>query len=145
MSTGLMLEIIFFCYMMCNFGSKKSQNFKVLIFNIILIKIIGTDIYSVYNMCKALFQALCVCVCVSCSVVSHSLWPHRLKPTRLFCPWNSPGKNTGVGSHSLLHGSNLGLLHCRWILYCLSHQGSPLSTLLEILYLVLITTPWRTG
>ena len=45
------------------------------------------------------------------------------------CPWNSPSKNTGVGSHSLLQGifltqgSNPGLLHCRQILYCLSHQG----------------------
>ena len=42
-----------------------------------------------------------------------------------------PGKNTGVGCHSLLQGifptqgSNLGLLHCGQILYCLSHQGSP--------------------
>ena len=35
---------------------------------------------------------------VSCSVVSDSLWPHRLQPTRLRCPWNSPGKNIGVGS-----------------------------------------------
>ena len=52
-------------------------------------------------------------------------------PARLLCPWNSPGKNTGVGSHSLLQrifltqGSNPGILHCRWILYHLSHQGSP--------------------
>ena len=43
------------------------------------------------------------CVCVSCSVVSNSLQPHGLQPTRLFCPWNSPGKNTGVGCHALLH------------------------------------------
>ena len=47
------------------------------------------------------------------------------------CPRNSPGKNTGVGSHSLLQGifliqgSNPDLLHYRWILYCLSHQGNP--------------------
>ena len=40
----------------------------------------------------------------------------------LLCPWTSPGKNTGVGSHPLLQGifltlgSSLGLLHCRWIL-----------------------------
>ena len=40
-------------------------------------------------------------------------------------------ENTGVGCHSLLQGifptqgSNLGLLHCRQILYHLSHQGSP--------------------
>ena len=45
-------------------------------------------------------------------------------------PWNSPGNSTGVGCHSLLQGifptqeSNLGLLHCREILYHLSHQGS---------------------
>ena len=44
---------------------------------------------------------------------------------------DSPGKNTGVGCHALLQGifptqgSNPGLPHCRWILYRLSHQGSP--------------------
>ena len=60
------------------------------------------------------------------SVVSHSLRPHEL-----YSPWNSPGQNTGVGSRSLLQGifptqgSNPGLLHCRWILYQLSHKGSP--------------------
>ena len=49
----------------------------------------------------------------------------------LYSPWNSPGQNTGVGSFSLLQGifptqgSNLGLPHCRWILYRLSHKGSP--------------------
>ena len=46
---------------------------------------------------------------------------------------DSPGKNTGVGCHFLFQGifptqgPNLDLLHCRWILYCLSHQGSPLE------------------
>ena len=30
------------------------------------------------------------------------LWPHRRQPTRLLCPWDSPGKNTGVGCHFLL-------------------------------------------
>ena len=55
-------------------------------------------------------------------VVSDYLWPS---------PWDSPGQNTGVGSISLLQGifptqgSNPGLPHCRWILYCLSHKGSP--------------------
>ena len=45
---------------------------------------------------------------------------------------DSPGKNTGVGCHALLQGifltqgSNLGLLHCRWILYGLSHLRSPI-------------------
>ena len=60
------------------------------------------------------------------SVVSNSLWPHGL-----YSPWNSPGQNTGVGSLFLLQGifptqgSNPGLLHCRWVLYQLSHKGSP--------------------
>ena len=31
-----------------------------------------------------------------------TLWPHRWQPTRLPCPWDSPGKNTGVGCHFLL-------------------------------------------
>ena len=51
-----------------------------------------------------------------------------------FCPWNSPGKNTGVGCHSPLQrsfstqGSNPHLLHYRQILYRLSYQGSPIYT-----------------
>ena len=31
--------------------------------------------------------------------MSDSVWPHRRQPTRLLCPWDSPGKNTGVGCH----------------------------------------------
>ena len=41
---------------------------------------------------------------VSCSVMSKSLPPHGLQPARLLCPWDSPGKNTGMDSHSLLQG-----------------------------------------
>ena len=58
--------------------------------------------------------------------------PMDCSPPRLLCPWNSPGKNTGVGCHSLLQGifptqeSNLCLLHRRQILYQLSHQESPI-------------------
>ena len=61
---------------------------------------------------------------LSCSVVSDSLWSYGLLPTKLLCPWDFPGKNTGVGCHFLLQGivltqgSNLRPLHCRWILYC---------------------------
>ena len=36
--------------------------------------------------------------------MSDSLWPHGLQPARLLCPWNSPGKNTGVGCHALFQG-----------------------------------------
>ena len=45
----------------------------------------------------------CACV-LSCSVVSDSLQPYGPQPARLLCPWNSPGKNTGVVSHVLLQG-----------------------------------------
>ena len=34
--------------------------------------------------------------------MSDSVRPHRRQPTRLLCPWDSPGKNTGVGCHFLL-------------------------------------------
>ena len=66
-------------------------------------------------------------VCSVTSVLSDSLWPYGLYPSRLLCPRDSPGKNTGVGCHALFHeifltqGSNLNLLHCRWIIYPLSH------------------------
>ena len=71
---------------------------------------------------------------VSHSVVSSSLGPHGLQPARLLCPRNFPGKNSGVGCHSLLQGifptqgQNPGLLPCRPILYHLSHLGSPEMT-----------------
>ena len=67
-------------------------------------------------------------------VVSNFLQPHGLQPTRLLCPWDFPGKNTGVGSHSILQkifptqGLNLSLLHRRQMLNHLSHQGSPKNT-----------------
>ena len=74
-------------------------------------------------------------MCVSHSVVSDFLWLYGLYPPRLLCPWNSPGKNTGMCCHSLLQGifpiqgSSLSLPHCRQILYLLRHQESaPLSS-----------------
>ena len=74
-----------------------------------------------------------VCARILCEVLLScvSLQPHGLYPARVLCPWDSPGKDTGVGSHSLLQGmvptqgSSPGLLYCRQILYHLSHQGSP--------------------
>ena len=72
--------------------------------------------------------------------------PHGLQPARLLCPWDSPGKNTGVGCHALLQeifptqGSNPGLPHFRWILYHLSHQGSP-RLLGQVAYLFSRTAP----
>ena len=69
---------------------------------------------------------------------SHSVVCASLRPHGLYSAWNSPGQNTGVCSLSLLQGisptqvSSPGLLHCRWILYQLSHKGSPGSSKLNI-------------
>ena len=51
------------------------------------------------------FSQVAVSRCVRCSVVSNSLQLHGLWSARLLCPWNSPGKNIGVGSHYLLQGT----------------------------------------
>ena len=70
-------------------------------------------------------------VCVLCSVISDSLQSYGLKSARLLSPWDSPGKNTGVGCHAFLQQIfptqelNPGLLHWLQILYHQSHQGSP--------------------
>ena len=67
----------------------------------------------------------------NCSVVSDSLQSYGLQPTRILHPWDFPGKSPGVGCHFILQGIlpiqglNLGLPHCRQLLYSLIHQGSP--------------------
>ena len=57
-------------------------------------------------MIQNLDEGLCVCGggvdVLSHSVMSDSVRPHRRQPTRLPRPWDSPGKNTGVGCHFLL-------------------------------------------
>ena len=56
-----------------------------------------------------------------------TLLPHGLYPPGFLCPWDSPGKDTGVGCHSLrqeiflTQTMNLGPLHCRQILHHLSY------------------------
>ena len=76
---------------------------------------------------------MCVCVCV-CFVAQSCLTlcdPMDCSPLGSSVHVDSPGKNTGVGCHPLLQGIlpalglNPHLSHCRQILYCLSHQGSP--------------------
>ena len=69
-------------------------------------------------------EVLVAWLCLTlCDPTDHS-------PTRLLCPWDFPGKNTGVGGHSLLQGifptqgSNPHLLHFRQILYQLSYRRS---------------------
>ena len=82
---------------------------------------------------------LCMYVCVlSSSVVSDSLQPHGLQLTRFLCPWDFPGKNTGVGSISSSRGSSwprdwtcVPCVSCIgiWISLPLSLLGSPCTYL----------------
>ena len=77
---------------------------------------------------------------VKCSLLSY-VWllatSMGRSPHQASCPWDSLGKSTGVVSHCLLQeffltqGLNPGLLHCRQVLYHLSHQG--------IFYLLIIS------
>ena len=72
-------------------------------------------------LCVCVSVSVCLCVCViSCPVISDSLQLHGLEPTRLLCPWDFPGKNTGLGCHFLLQGilRIQGLNPC---LLCLLH------------------------
>ena len=68
------------------------------------------------------------CLCAKSLRLCQTLQLYGPWPTRLLCPWDSPGKNTGVGCHFLLQEIfqtqrlNPGLLHCRQTLYHLSHQ-----------------------
>ena len=85
-----------------------------------------------------------VCV-LSCSVVSNSLQRHGLQSARLLCPWDFPGKNSGVGCHFLLQGifptQDVSWISCigRWILYHGAiweapqgmHQGYRMAEILE--------------
>ena len=57
--------------------------------------------YSCLPILSQVFPFTCCC-CEVTSVVSDSVRPHRRQPTRLCRPWDSPGKNTGVGCHFLL-------------------------------------------
>ena len=73
-------------------------------------------------------------VVLSRSVISDSLQPHGLQPIRLLCQWRFSRQEYWSGLPCLLQGifptqvSNPRLLHCRRILYQLSHQGSPKNT-----------------
>ena len=61
---------------------------------------ISFSLYCYHIVVKCIWHA---CV-LSHSVISDSLQLYGLQPTRLLCPWDSPGKNTEVGCHTLLQG-----------------------------------------
>ena len=96
---------------------------------------VSQDIMSrLIYACTSLFSWILALSNIHVSVpsesVSHWVIHVWLCNPRFLCPWDSLGKNTGVGCHFLLQGIfltqglNLGLMHCRQILYHLSHLGS---------------------
>ena len=89
----------------------------------------GEDVLNPVVCCKGLTtgcpeRCMCVHIHMCCAVLSRTVMSDSL------CPWDSPGKNTGMGCHALFQGifltqgSNPGLPYCRQILYHLSHQES---------------------
>ena len=70
----------------------------------VLLQYIGQNKSQGKSRFKGKGNGLCVPVSWVTSVVSASLQPYGLWPARLLCPWDFPGKNTGVGCHSLLQG-----------------------------------------
>ena len=100
----------------CPFGCilwKMSVQIFYLFFNqIVVLLLVGFFCEVVWFL-----DVFCIMLTLSCSVMSNFLWTHELQPARLLCPWNFPGKNTGVGCHFLLQGlflthrSNLHFLH----------------------------------
>ena len=69
--------------------------------------------------------------------------------TRLLCPWDFPGKNTGVGCHALLQmifqtqGSNKHLLPCRWLLYCWATRKAYVRVQFSRSVMSDSATPWN--
>ena len=66
---------------------------------------LSSYIYCGRNLGIRLFlkvHCCCCCCCSVASVLSNSVRPRRWQPTSLLCPWDSPGKNAGVGCHFLL-------------------------------------------
>ena len=105
-----------------------------------------SDWEELLSECEEVLEILPLSYCVwklfSCVWLFATPW--TVTP-RLLCPWNSPGKNTGVGCHFLLQGIfptwgwNLGLLLCRQILYCPSH----ITVLIFYLLVMYSSVRWK--
>ena len=92
---------------------------------------------------------ICSCYCFYWlfAKLCWTLWPHKLLPTRLLCPWDFPGKNTGVGCHFLLFARGLldpGTKPLSLTLQVnslpLNHQGSCLYSTLNHFFLTSVLT-----
>ena len=101
-------------------------------------------------MCASVCLCVCVCACVCVHACAHAELCPTLCNTMdslLLCPWSFPGKNIGVGCHFLLQGifPTRGWnpsLHCRKILYYLSHYWPSVYLLWRNVYLDLLPIFW---
>ena len=95
--------------------------------------------------------AICKCLCLVTQSCPTHCDPMDCSPSGSSVQGDSLGKNTGVGCHALLQGIfptqgwNPGLLHCRQILYCLSHQGRPFATSIWGQFFFLLDLRWIIG
>ena len=115
----------------CKFSKRKSALASSWLNGLGYFEVVRLTLWDWHWILLTAFMNMCVG-----SVVSDCVWPHRLQPARLLflCPWDFSGQNIGMGCQFLLwgifltQGSNLHLLrllHCRCILYLLSHWRSP--------------------
>ena len=103
---------------------------------------------AVLDLTDEIKSSLFCCCCLVAKLCPSFLVPHGQESTWLLCPCDFQDKNTGVGRHSFLQGifptqgMNLSLLHCRQILYHLSHQGSSICWKVKVK--MLVTQWWLT-
>ena len=82
---------------------------------------------------ETVLKVVCVVLCASVAKPCLTLAILWTMTARLLCPWDCPGKNTGVGHHFLLQGIfltqelNPRLLHCRQMIYQLNYEVTPKS------------------
>ena len=102
---------------------------------------------SIHFPCHITLSIVCVHAksFLSCLTLCNPRDP--MEPSRLLCPWNYPGKNSGEGSHALLQGifptqeSNLHLLwllHCKQIIYHWATKEAPLLSMVYLHFLLLL-------
>ena len=131
----------------CTLRSILCKQTQIQIFSPLLINVdFGLKLFSILSRGPQVFESripsglvLDATLCIThffshahsiASVASDSLRPYGLQPVRLLCPWDFPGKNTGVGCHFLLQGifltegSNPCLLHWQPISSLLIYRGS---------------------
>ena len=119
---------------------------------VIISKLVHALFYTCVNRWEGLktifkrsnYEAVCLLSCFSCLQLFATPW--TVQPTRLLCPWDSPGENTGVGCHALLQGifltqgSNpclLSLLHWQVGSLPRAPPGKPICETVQFFYFFL--------